>query len=162
MTRLDELTIRSLGVIDDAVLGTLEYAVDVLDIPLVVVLGHERCGAEDEGGHDLGRDDLGPRLWLAVTCEISDGVLDGLQGYRQPDVDAGFFGDFAHCRGGKVLARREFSLGQGEIVISGTMNDEHLAGSVVTVAQHDGASCLDRALVSSQLGFTASYRECVG
>ena len=42
----DVFVIRTAGqVIDDAVLGTLEYAVDVLDIPLVVVLGHDSCGA---------------------------------------------------------------------------------------------------------------------
>lgn len=26
-------------------LGSIEYSVDVLEVPLVVVLGHERCGA---------------------------------------------------------------------------------------------------------------------
>lgn len=33
------------GVLDDAAIGSLEYAVDHLDVPLVVVLGHTRCGA---------------------------------------------------------------------------------------------------------------------
>lgn len=32
-------------VINDAVLGSIEYAVEHLGSPLVVVLGHERCGA---------------------------------------------------------------------------------------------------------------------
>ena len=42
----DVFVIRTAGqVIDDAVLGSLEYSVDVLDIPLIVVLGHDSCGA---------------------------------------------------------------------------------------------------------------------
>lgn len=42
----DLFVIRIAGnVIDDAVLGSIEYAVEHLGAPLVVVLGHERCGA---------------------------------------------------------------------------------------------------------------------
>jgi carbonic anhydrase len=33
------------NVVDDVVLGSIEYAVEELDMPLVMVLGHERCGA---------------------------------------------------------------------------------------------------------------------
>jgi carbonic anhydrase len=33
------------NVVDDAVLGSLEYSVIHLGVPLVVVLGHDRCGA---------------------------------------------------------------------------------------------------------------------
>ncbi|MCB0941299.1 MAG: carbonic anhydrase [Mycobacterium sp.] len=32
-------------VVDTGVLGTLEHAVDSLDVPLIVVLGHHNCGA---------------------------------------------------------------------------------------------------------------------
>ena len=42
----DLLVIRTAGqVVDKAVLGSLEFGVAELDIPVVVVLGHERCGA---------------------------------------------------------------------------------------------------------------------
>ncbi|OLB76561.1 MAG: carbonic anhydrase [Actinobacteria bacterium 13_2_20CM_2_71_6] len=38
--------IRSGGhVLDRAVLGSVAFAVDALDVPLIVVLGHDRCGA---------------------------------------------------------------------------------------------------------------------
>ncbi|WBB54392.1 carbonic anhydrase [Verrucosispora sp. WMMD573] len=38
--------IRTAGqVLDRAVLGSIEYVVEVLGVPLVMVLGHERCGA---------------------------------------------------------------------------------------------------------------------
>ncbi|MFP3462918.1 carbonic anhydrase [Arthrobacter globiformis] len=42
----DVFVVRTAGhVIDDAVLGSLEYAVSVLHVPLIVVLGHDNCGA---------------------------------------------------------------------------------------------------------------------
>ncbi len=42
----DLFVIRVAGhVLDDAALGSIEYAVEHLAIPLVMVLGHERCGA---------------------------------------------------------------------------------------------------------------------
>lgn len=42
----DLFVIRTAGhVVDDAVLGSLEYGVAELQIPLLVVLGHEKCGA---------------------------------------------------------------------------------------------------------------------
>ncbi|MFE4968115.1 carbonic anhydrase [Streptomyces sp. NPDC056660] len=42
----DLLCIRTAGqVLDEAVLGSIQYGVEELRVPLVVVLGHERCGA---------------------------------------------------------------------------------------------------------------------
>ncbi|MEU5314461.1 carbonic anhydrase [Streptomyces sp. NPDC021562] len=42
----DLLCIRTAGqVLDEAVLGSIQYAVAELRVPLVVVLGHEGCGA---------------------------------------------------------------------------------------------------------------------
>ncbi|MCX4762654.1 carbonic anhydrase [Streptomyces sp. NBC_01275] len=42
----DLLCIRTAGqVLDEAVLGSIQYGVEELHIPLVLVLGHERCGA---------------------------------------------------------------------------------------------------------------------
>jgi carbonic anhydrase len=42
----DLFTIRTAGhVLDNAVLGTVEYGLEELNIPLVMVMGHERCGA---------------------------------------------------------------------------------------------------------------------
>ncbi len=42
----DLFVVRNAGqVISDSVLGSLEYAVSVLDVPLIVVLGHDSCGA---------------------------------------------------------------------------------------------------------------------
>ena len=42
----DVFVVRTAGqVIDDAVLGSLEYSVAVLGVPLIVILGHDSCGA---------------------------------------------------------------------------------------------------------------------
>ncbi|GAA2930518.1 MULTISPECIES: carbonic anhydrase [Streptomyces] len=55
----DLITVRSAGeVLDEAVLGSIAYGVLELGIPLVVVLGHQSCGAvraaveaDESGGH---------------------------------------------------------------------------------------------------------------
>ncbi|MEE6136646.1 carbonic anhydrase [Mycobacterium sp. 050128] len=42
----DMFVVRTAGqAIDSAVLGSIEFAVTVLDVPLIVVLGHNSCGA---------------------------------------------------------------------------------------------------------------------
>jgi carbonic anhydrase len=42
----DLFVVRNAGqVISDSVVGSLEYAVEVLDVSLIVVLGHDECGA---------------------------------------------------------------------------------------------------------------------
>ncbi|AOW95072.1 carbonic anhydrase [Rhodococcus sp. WMMA185] len=42
----DMFVVRTAGhVIDDSVLGSIEFAVEVLNVPLIVVLGHDSCGA---------------------------------------------------------------------------------------------------------------------
>jgi carbonic anhydrase len=42
----DLFVVRNAGqIISDSVIGSLEYAVGVLEVPLIVVLGHDECGA---------------------------------------------------------------------------------------------------------------------
>ena len=42
----DMFVVRTAGhVLDTAVLGTIEYGADILSVPLIVVLGHDNCGA---------------------------------------------------------------------------------------------------------------------
>jgi carbonic anhydrase len=42
----DLFVVRTAGhVVDGAVLGSLEYAVELLGVPLIVILGHDGCGA---------------------------------------------------------------------------------------------------------------------
>ncbi len=52
----DLFVVRNAGqIISDSVVGSLEYAVAVLEVPLIVVLGHDNCGAV-QGAIDM----LGP------------------------------------------------------------------------------------------------------
>jgi carbonic anhydrase len=79
----DMFVVRTAGhVIDSAVLGSVEYAVTVLNVPLIVVLGHDSCGAVqatlaalDEGKVPSGfvRD-----VVERVTPSIMLGRRDGL------------------------------------------------------------------------------------
>lgn len=42
----DVFVIRTAGqVIDDAVLGSLQFAMEEIDVPLIIILGHDNCGA---------------------------------------------------------------------------------------------------------------------
>ncbi len=54
----DLFVIRLAGnIIDDAAIGSIEYAVEHLGVSYVMILGHERCGAVDatvKGGHYPG------------------------------------------------------------------------------------------------------------
>jgi carbonic anhydrase len=65
----DMFVVRTAGhVIDSAVLGSIEYAVTVLNVPLIVVLGHDSCGAVQ-----------------ATLAAIDDGVVPG--GYVRDIVE---------------------------------------------------------------------------
>ena len=54
----DLFVVRNAGnVVDDHVLGSIEYAVEHLHTPLIIVVGHEKCGAVSAavaGGHAPG------------------------------------------------------------------------------------------------------------
>jgi carbonic anhydrase len=48
----DLFMVRTAGhVVDSAVLGSVEFAVDALGVPLVVILGHDNCGAVTAAAH---------------------------------------------------------------------------------------------------------------
>jgi carbonic anhydrase len=77
--------VRSGGhVLDRAVLGSVEFAVAELRVPLVVVLGHERCGAVAAAVTALrtGRTPEGSLAYLVE--QIAPAVAD--VGLHQPDV----------------------------------------------------------------------------
>ncbi|NME62268.1 carbonic anhydrase [Bifidobacterium thermophilum] len=51
----DMFTVRTAGqIIDDSVLASLEYAVDKLHVSLLVILGHQHCGAIQAAETQLG------------------------------------------------------------------------------------------------------------
>lgn len=65
----DMFVVRTAGhVLDSAVLGSIEFGVAVLDVPLIVVLGHDSCGAVK-----------------ATLTALDDGVVPG--GYLRDIVE---------------------------------------------------------------------------
>jgi carbonic anhydrase len=70
----DLFVLRVAGnVADDAVIASIEFAVEHLGTRLVVVLGHERCGA----------------VIAAIDHAFSEGKLNSLISYIEPAVKAG-------------------------------------------------------------------------
>ncbi|MDZ8172088.1 carbonic anhydrase [Microbacterium xanthum] len=66
----DLFVVRNAGqVISDSVVGSLEYAVAVLEVPLIVVLGHDACGAVKAAMDSTAADaaPLPPRIWRQVA-----------------------------------------------------------------------------------------------
>lgn len=80
----DMFVVRTAGhVMDSAVLGSIEYAVTVLNVPLIVVLGHDSCGAVQATLNALD-DGAVPGGYVRdvverVTPSILLGRRDGLQ-----------------------------------------------------------------------------------
>jgi carbonic anhydrase len=81
----DVFVVRTAGhVIDDAVLGSLEYAVSVLHVPLIVVLRYDNCGAVtaakeavDTGELPSGHiRDLVGRIPPSVLSSLREGKTD--------------------------------------------------------------------------------------
>jgi carbonic anhydrase len=69
----DLFVVRVAGnIVDDAILGSIEYAVEHLGTRLIMVLGHEKCGA----------------VSAAVAGGIAPGHISALVAAIQPSVDA--------------------------------------------------------------------------
>jgi carbonic anhydrase len=66
----DLFVVRNAGqVISDSVVGSLEYAVAVLEVPLIVVLGHDACGAVNAAIDSVALDapTLPPHIWRQIA-----------------------------------------------------------------------------------------------
>lgn len=73
----DAFVIRTAGqVIDNAVLGTLEFAIDVLHTPLVMVLGHDSCGAVTATSQAVESGDLPRGFQRDLVERIMPSVLE--------------------------------------------------------------------------------------
>jgi len=134
----DMFVVRTAGhVIDAAVLGSIEYAVGVLRVPLIVVLGHDSCGAVkatldalDEGRVPGGfvRD-----VVERVTPSIILGRRDGLT--RVDEFEARHV-----IETGAQLLSRSTAIGEGveagEVAIVGVTY--HLADGRIVLREHLG------------------------
>jgi carbonic anhydrase len=84
----DLFVVRNAGqVISDSVIGSLEYAVAILGVPLIVVLGHDECGAVS-AAIDSTRADAPPlpaHIWRQIAPIVPavrrverQGTVDGV------------------------------------------------------------------------------------
>ncbi|GAA2970339.1 carbonic anhydrase [Microbacterium terrae] len=66
----DLFVVRNAGqVVSDSVVGSLEYAVAVLEVPLIIVLGHDACGAV-RAAIDITQPEappLPPHIWRLIS-----------------------------------------------------------------------------------------------
>lgn len=71
----DVFVIRVAGnTVDDAAIGSIEYAVEHLHVPLVVVLGHERCGAVQAAVQAVQKHETAPGHLAAIIDPIVPAV----------------------------------------------------------------------------------------
>ena len=103
----DLFVIRNAGnIVDEEVLGSIEYAVEHLETPLVVVMGHSACGAVtatcqggDLPGHII---DLAKRIKPSIntSCCINDNARSHARRMTQMIEDD----EIVHHVGAKVIA----------------------------------------------------------
>ena len=83
----DAFVVRTAGqVIDDAVLGSLEYSVSELDVPLIVVLGHDHCGAVTATKAAVETGQMPAGFIRSLVERITPSVLTSLRN-NQPDIN---------------------------------------------------------------------------
>jgi carbonic anhydrase len=91
----DLFVIRNAGnVLDDHVIGSMEYAVEHLHVPLIIVVGHEKCGAVTAavaGGEVPGHlhsvtDDLAPAVEQSKNLP-GDKVDNAVRANAQRDAE---------------------------------------------------------------------------
>ena len=74
----DMFVVRTAGhVLDSAVLGSIEYAVTILRVPLIVVLGHDSCGAVSAALDVLDGGEVPPGYIRDVVERVTSSVLLG-------------------------------------------------------------------------------------
>ncbi|KLU09176.1 carbonic anhydrase [Kocuria sp. SM24M-10] len=84
----DAFVVRTAGqVIDDAVLGSIEYAVANLGTPLVMVLGHDSCGAVSATHATAHSGDMPRGFQRDLIERIMPSVLDARR-HGEPDVNS--------------------------------------------------------------------------
>ena len=74
----DMFVVRTAGhVVDPSVLGSIEYAVEVFDVPLIVVFGHDNCGAVKATIDALDRNEVPPGFIRNVVERVTSSILLG-------------------------------------------------------------------------------------
>ena len=132
----DAFVVRTAGqVIDDAVLGSLEYSISVLGVPLIAILGHDSCGAVsatktavETGQMPAGFiRDLVERITPSVLTslrndehEVNDMVVEHVKQTSQRLVDSSRVISAAIEEGRAAVIGLSYSLAEGRAnVVSG-------------------------------------------
>ncbi len=105
----DLLTVRSAGeVLDEAVLGSIAYGVLELRIPLVVILGHQSCGAVAAAVRAAEGGPLLPGHMQYLVDQIRPAIDRGLRGAAR--IDAAITANVRLVRG-RLAAEPEMAAG---------------------------------------------------
>lgn len=74
----DMFVVRTAGhVLDHAVLGSIEYAVALLNVPLIVVLGHDSCGAVKAALDALDKGEMPGGYVRDIVERVTPSILLG-------------------------------------------------------------------------------------
>ncbi|MCQ9163559.1 carbonic anhydrase [Arthrobacter sp. STN4] len=85
----DAFVVRTAGhVIDNTALGSLEYGIEYLGIPLVVVLGHDSCGAVTATKGAVATGDMPAGFVRDLVERITPSVLASLRKDKDSDVNS--------------------------------------------------------------------------
>jgi carbonic anhydrase len=134
----DMFVVRTAGhVIDSAVLGSIEYAVGVLNVPLIAVLGHDSCGAVKATLNALDEGEIPGGYIRDIVERVMPSILlgrrDGLT--RVDEFEARHVAE----TGAQLLARSALihdRVESGELAIVGLTY--HLADGRVALRHHLG------------------------
>lgn len=73
----DTFVVRTAGhVLDTTIIGSIEYGVDILGTPLVVVLGHDNCGAVAAAVHTLTTGEQATGFVRAVVDRVIPSIVN--------------------------------------------------------------------------------------
>lgn len=76
----DAFVVRTAGhVIDNTVLGSLEYSIEYLQVPLIVILGHDSCGAVTATKGAVETGEMPPGFIRDLVERITPSVLTSLR-----------------------------------------------------------------------------------
>lgn len=108
--------VRTAGhVLDEAVLGSLQYSVEHLHVPLIVVLGHKFCGAVTHACSQDRIDESGPLGRVLAFIEPAVKAVASLPDFRDQTRNPHAFVDLAarkHAELTAVRLRRDKVIGR--------------------------------------------------
>jgi carbonic anhydrase len=127
----DMFVVRTAGhVLDDSVLGSIEYAVHVLNVPLIVVLGHDGCGAVKATLDALDKGAVPDGFIRSVIERVAPSILMGRnEGLKTVDE---LEGRHVVETGSLIMQRSRIiadKVAKGECAIAGvtyTLSDGHM------------------------------------